>query len=30
VAVMIDWASAYCTHQRQARIVNGADTENQD
>lgn len=25
LAVMLDWAWAYCTHQRQARIVSGAD-----
>jgi NADH dehydrogenase len=25
LAVMLDWAWAYCTHQRQARIVSGTD-----
>ena len=25
LAVMLDWAWAYCTHQRQARIVSGSD-----
>ncbi|MEO8810704.1 MAG: NAD(P)/FAD-dependent oxidoreductase [Rhodanobacter sp.] len=25
LAVMLDWAWAYCTHQRQARIVSGAE-----
>ncbi|HZX70133.1 MAG TPA: NAD(P)/FAD-dependent oxidoreductase [Rhodanobacter sp.] len=30
LAVMLDWAWAYCTHQRQARIVNGTDTDSPD
>ncbi|MEO6798355.1 MAG: NAD(P)/FAD-dependent oxidoreductase [Rhodanobacter sp.] len=30
LAVMLDWAWAYCTHQRQARIVNGTDTDSHD
>ena len=30
LAVMLDWAWAYWAHQRQARIVNGADTDCHD
>jgi NADH dehydrogenase len=30
LAVMLDWAWAYCTHQRQARIVSGTDAGSQD
>jgi NADH dehydrogenase len=30
LSVMLDWAWAYWTHQRQARIVGGTDAENHD